>query len=77
MRRAQRQTSDIAEGMPGDMPAGNPEAIFDVVQLPTGEVLSPVRLKKSSGYKPYDDAIERSTACTTGLRGTPRKSDSL
>ncbi len=45
--------------MPGDMPAGNPEAIFDVVQLPTGEVLSPVRLKKSSGYKPYDEAIER------------------
>ncbi|MEI6300400.1 MAG: TonB C-terminal domain-containing protein [Betaproteobacteria bacterium] len=45
--------------MPGDMPAGNPEAIFDVVQLPTGEVLSPVRLKKSSGYKPYDEALER------------------
>lgn len=45
--------------MPGDMPAGNPEAIFDVVQLPTGEVLAPVRLKKSSGYKPYDEAIER------------------
>ncbi len=45
--------------MPGDMPTGNPEAIFDVVQLPTGEVLSPVRLKKSSGYKPYDEAIER------------------
>ena len=45
--------------LPGDMPAGNPEAIFDVVQLPTGEVLAPVRLKKSSGYKPYDEAIER------------------
>ena len=27
---------------------GNPEAIFDVVQLPTGEVLS-VKLRKSSG----------------------------
>lgn len=36
----------------------NPEAIFDVVQLPTGEVLS-VRLRKSSGNKTYDDAVER------------------
>lgn len=45
--------------MPADMPAGNPEAIFDVVQLPTGEVLTPLRLKKSSGHKPYDEAVER------------------
>ncbi len=37
---------------------GNPEAIFDVVQLPTGEVLS-ARLKISSGHKPYDEAVER------------------
>ncbi len=37
---------------------GNPEAIFDVVQLPTGEVLS-ARLKKSSGYDLYDGAVER------------------
>lgn len=37
---------------------GDPEAIFDVVQLPTGEVIS-VRLRKSSGSKAYDDAIER------------------
>lgn len=37
---------------------GNPEAIFDVVQLPTGEVLS-ARLRKSSGNKAYDDAVER------------------
>ena len=37
---------------------GNPEAIFDVVQLPTGEVLQ-VKLRKSSGYKALDDAIER------------------
>ena len=37
---------------------GNPEAIFDVVQLPTGEVLS-VKLRKSSGHKGYDDAVER------------------
>ena len=37
---------------------GNPEAIFDVVQLPSGEILS-VRLKKSSGHAAYDSAIER------------------
>jgi len=37
---------------------GNPEVIFDVVQLPTGEVLS-ARLKKLSGNKAYDDAVER------------------
>jgi len=36
----------------------NPEAIFDVVQLPTGEVLS-ARLRKSSGHKAYDEAVER------------------
>jgi colicin import membrane protein len=37
---------------------GNPEAIFNVVQLPTGEVLS-VKLKKSSGNPALDAAIER------------------
>ncbi|HYS58834.1 MAG TPA: cell envelope integrity protein TolA [Burkholderiales bacterium] len=42
---------------PSDL-KGNPEAIFDVVQLPTGEVLS-ARLRKSSGNKDYDDAVER------------------
>ena len=37
---------------------GNPEAIFDVVQLPSGEILS-VKLKKSSGHAAYDNAVER------------------
>lgn len=37
---------------------GNPEAIFDVVQLPTGEVLS-AKLRKSSGHQALDEAIER------------------
>ncbi len=37
---------------------GNPEAIFDVVQLPTGEVLT-VKLRKSSGNPAYDQAVER------------------
>jgi len=43
--------------LPPDIP-GNPEAIFDVVQLPTGEVLS-VKLRKSSGHKAFDDAVDR------------------
>jgi colicin import membrane protein len=43
--------------MPQDI-IGNPEAIFDVVQLPDGVVLK-VSLRKSSGHKGYDDAIER------------------
>ncbi len=37
---------------------GNPEAVFVVIQLPTGEVLS-VRLKKPSGSAAYDSAVER------------------
>ena len=37
---------------------GNPEAVFLVVQLPTGEVLS-TRLIKSSGNASYDAAVER------------------
>jgi colicin import membrane protein len=40
-----------------DVP-GNPEAVFDVSLLPTGEVLT-VRMRKSSGNKPYDEAVER------------------
>ncbi len=43
--------------LPPDIP-GNPEAIFDVVQLPTGEIMS-VKLRKSSGHKAYDAAVER------------------
>lgn len=43
--------------LPGEI-SGNPEAIFDVIQLPTGEVLS-VKLRRSSGYRSYDDAVER------------------
>jgi colicin import membrane protein len=43
--------------LPQDIP-GNPEAIFDVTLLPTGEVLT-VRKRKSSGHPGYDDAVER------------------
>lgn len=38
--------------------SGNPEAEFLVSQLPTGEVIE-VKLKRSSGIKALDDAIER------------------
>ena len=45
---------------------GNPEAIFDVVQLPTGEILS-VRLRKSSGLPALDNAIERAVLKSSPL----------
>ena len=38
--------------------AGNPEAIFEVVQLPTGEIID-TQLRKSSGVRAYDDAVQR------------------
>jgi len=43
--------------MPIDI-VGNPEAIFVVIQLPTGDVLS-TKLRKSSGNAAYDTAVER------------------
>ena len=51
--------------LPQDIP-GNPEAIFDITILPSGEVLSPVRKRKSSGHPAYDDAVERAI-----LRSSP------
>lgn len=38
---------------------GNPEAVFRVNLLPSGEVLQPIRLVKSSGHPGLDAAIER------------------
>ena len=38
--------------------SGNPEATFEVDQLPSGEVLN-IRLKRSSGVPALDEAIER------------------
>ncbi|HTQ02165.1 MAG TPA: cell envelope integrity protein TolA, partial [Casimicrobiaceae bacterium] len=38
--------------------SGNPEAIFEVVQLPTGEIIE-ATLVKSSGNRAYDDAVQR------------------
>jgi colicin import membrane protein len=43
--------------LPPELP-GNPEAIFEVVQLPTGEIID-AALKKSSGVRAYDDAVQR------------------
>ena len=43
--------------LPPDM-SGNPETIFEVVQLPTGEIIDAV-LRKSSGVRAYDDAVLR------------------
>jgi colicin import membrane protein len=43
--------------LPRDL-AGNPEAVFDVALLPTGEVLS-VKPRKSSGHPGYDEAVHR------------------
>ena len=45
---------------------GNPEAIFEVAQLPTGEVVT-VRLKKSSGVPALDAAIERAVLKSSPL----------
>ncbi|HKQ27296.1 MAG TPA: energy transducer TonB [Burkholderiales bacterium] len=43
--------------LPQDL-QGNPEAVFDVVQLPSGDVIS-VKLSKTSGNPAYDAAVER------------------
>ncbi|HEX7328431.1 MAG TPA: cell envelope integrity protein TolA [Casimicrobiaceae bacterium] len=50
--------------------SGNPEAIFDVVQLPTGEVLS-VKMTKSSGIPAYDDAVQRAIMKSSPLPPPP------
>jgi len=56
--------------LPPDL-AGNPEAVFDVVQLPTGEVIE-VQLRKSSGVRAYDDAVQRAILKASPLPGAPR-----
>lgn len=43
--------------MPPDLP-GNPVAEFDVTLLPGGDILE-ARLRKSSGYTAFDEAVER------------------
>jgi colicin import membrane protein len=50
---------------------GNPEVVFQVEQLPTGEILS-VRKTKSSGIPAFDDAVERGINKSSPL---PKKKD--
>ena len=51
--------------LPPDM-SGSPEAIFDVVQLPTGEIIDAI-LRKSSGSRTYDDAVARAIVKSSPL----------
>jgi colicin import membrane protein len=50
---------------------GNPTALFDVVQLPTGEVIS-ATLRRSSGIRAYDQAVEHAIHKSSPL---PRPDD--
>ena len=52
---------------------GNPEAIFDVTQLPSGEIVT-ARLRRSSGNTALDEAIERAILKSNPLP-KPEKSD--
>jgi colicin import membrane protein len=57
---------------PGDTDVpGNPEVVFQVEQLPTGEILS-VRKTKSSGIPAFDEAVERGINKSSPL---PKKKD--
>ena len=58
--------------LPGDL-KGNPEAVFEVTQLPSGEVLA-VKLKKSSGHPAWDGATERAILKSSPLP-KPAKSE--
>ena len=57
--------------LPPDM-QGNPEAIFDVVQLPTGEIID-VQLGKSSGVRAYDEAVQRAILKSSPLPRPDRR----
>ena len=50
--------------LPPNIP-NNPEAVFDVRLLPTGEVLT-ATMRRSSGHAAYDDAVHRAI-----LRSSP------
>lgn len=52
---------------------GNPEAVFEVTQLPSGEVIS-VKVKKSSGNPALDTAVERAILKSSPLP-KPEQSD--
>ena len=46
--------------------SGNPQAEFDVVQIPTGEVIT-IRMRKSSGHPRYDAEVERAIRAASPL----------
>ena len=52
-------------GVPPEL-KGNPEAVFDVTQLPSGEILS-VHLKRTSGNTALDAVIERAILTSSPL----------
>ncbi len=54
--------------------SGNPEAEFRVNQLPTGEVIE-VKLRKSSGNRALDEAIERAIHKSSPLPKPERNED--
>jgi colicin import membrane protein len=54
--------------------SGNPEAQFLVSQLPSGEVVE-VKLKRSSGHKALDEAIERAIYKSSPLPKPERPGD--
>jgi colicin import membrane protein len=56
--------------LPPDL-RGNPAALFEVVQLPSGEIIS-ARLLKGSGHAGYDSAVERAILKSSPL---PRPDD--
>ncbi len=55
--------------MPPDI-QGNPEAVFDVVQLPTGEIID-VEIRQSSGVPAYDNAVQRAILKSSPLPKSP------
>ncbi|HEY7238820.1 MAG TPA: TonB family protein [Burkholderiales bacterium] len=57
--------------LPQDL-QGNPQCIFRVVQLPTGEVVEgQLRLLKSSGNAAYDEAVRRAILASSPLPPPP------
>jgi colicin import membrane protein len=45
---------------------GNPEAIFHVIQIPSGDIIQ-VQLQQSSGNTAYDEAVERAILMSSPL----------
>lgn len=49
---------------------GNPEAIFDVTQLPSGDIVV-AKLRRSSGHPQYDEAVHRAILKSSPLPKAP------